>query len=46
MKKEEMWTPSLYVLTQQHILGFSTNLKNDIVFFDYVYNYLVTKITM
>jgi hypothetical protein len=46
MKKEEMWVPSLYVLTQQHILGIVTDVKNDIVFFNYVNNYLVTKITM
>jgi hypothetical protein len=46
MKKEEIWVPNFYLLTQQHILGFGTNLENDIVFFNYVYNYLVTKITM
>jgi hypothetical protein len=46
MKKEEMWVPNLYVLIEQHILGFVTDLKNGIVFFNYVYNCLVTKITM
>jgi hypothetical protein len=31
---------------QQHILGFVTSLRNDSYLFDYVYNYLVTEITM
>jgi hypothetical protein len=31
-------------MSQQHILGFVTNLKNNYYFFYYVYNYLVTKI--
>jgi hypothetical protein len=31
---------------QQLILGFMTSFKNYYYIFDYVYNYLVTKITM
>jgi hypothetical protein len=36
----------LKFMSQQSILGFVINFLNDSFFSDYVYNYLVTKMTM
>jgi len=44
--QHSQWFQTNLHVAQQHILGFMASLKNNYCFFYYVYNYLITKITM